>query len=166
MAERSFDTSQAEAVTTAFEKENVDFLFIGKGAAILMGYPSATLDVDLFLPRAAENGQKVVRAIKALGFELTESQAAEIIRGKDFVQLKNGPFDLDLIYAPDGLPEYEKVKARSIMIDNFPVVSLSDIIASKEATGRQKDQIDLPMLKSFQRVYEQEQIRRSQAESL
>jgi hypothetical protein len=160
MGEERFDISQAEALTTAFEHESVDFLFIGKGAAIIMGYPSATLDVDLFLPKSPENGQKVVRALKKLGFKLTESQAAEIIRGKDFIQL-NGPFDLDLIHAPDGLPEYEKVKARSVKIDNFPLVSLPDIIKSKEATHRQKDLMDLPMLRAFQRVYDQEQTLRN-----
>ena len=42
-------------------------------------------------------------ALLELGFELTAEQCAEIRRGKDFVQLKNGPFDLDLIFAPDGI---------------------------------------------------------------
>ena len=38
-------------------------------------------------------------------------------------------------------------------------MSLSDIIASKEAAGRIKDQMDLVLLKAFQEVYEQEQLR-------
>ena len=158
MGEERFDVSQAETLVDAFQRENVEFLFIGKGAAILMGYPSTTLDVDLFLPKDPENGRKVVRALRAIGFVLTESQAVEIIRGKDFVQL-NEPFDLDLIHAPDGLPEYGKVKARSIRIEKFPLVCLADIIASKEATGRQRDRLELPLLRAFQRVYEQEQQR-------
>ena len=33
-------------------------------------------------------------------------QAEEILRGKDFIQLKNGPFDLDLIFAPDGIESF------------------------------------------------------------
>ena len=114
--------------------------------------------MDLFLPKDPENGRKVVRSLRAIGFVLTESQAVEIIRGKDFVQL-NEPFDLDLIHAPDGLPEYDKVKARSIRIEKFPLVCLADIIASKEATGRQRDRLELPLLRAFQRVYEQEQQR-------
>ena len=110
MGEERFDVSQAETLVDAFQRENVEFLFIGKGAAILMGYPSTTLDVDL-------------------------------------------------IHAPDGLPEYGKVKARSIRIEKFPLVCLADIIASKEATGRQRDRLELPLLRAFQRVYEQEQQR-------
>ncbi len=35
-------------------------------------------------------------ALRELGFALTPEQSAEIERGKDFVQLKNGPFDLDI----------------------------------------------------------------------
>ena len=35
------------------------------------------------------------------GVKVSDSQAAEVVRGKDFIQLKNGPFDLDLVFAPD-----------------------------------------------------------------
>ena len=42
------------------------------------------------------NTRAIVQALRELGFALTSEQSAEIERGKDFVQLKNGPFDLDL----------------------------------------------------------------------
>jgi hypothetical protein len=158
MPEERFDVSHVEALTQAFRAQQVDFLIMGKGAAIIMGYPATTLDVDLFLPKSPENGAKVVAALQALGFPLTESQISEIVRGKDFVQL-NGPFRLDLVHAPDGLPDYETVRKRSVTIDQYPLVSLRDIIASKEAAGRIKDQMDLALLKAFQEVYEQEQLR-------
>lgn len=35
-------------------------------------------------------------SLRELGFSLSESQAEEIRRGKDFVQLRDGAFDLDL----------------------------------------------------------------------
>ena len=158
MPEERFDVSHVEALTRVFRAHQVDFLIFGKGAAIIMGYPAATLDVDLFLPKSPENGAKVVAALQSLGFPLTQSQIAEIVRGKDFVQL-NGPFRLDLVHAPDGIPDYQTVKARSIIIDQYPLVSLRDIIASKEAAGRIKDLMDLALLKAFQEVYEQEQRR-------
>ena len=158
MPEERFDVSHVEALTHAFRAQQVDFLIMGKGAAIIMGYPATTLDVDLFLPKSPQNGAKVVSALQSLGFPLTENQMSEIVRGKDFVQL-NGPFRLDLVHAPDGLPDYETVKRRSVTIDQYPLVSLRDIIASKEAAGRIKDQMDLALLKAFQEVFEQEQLR-------
>jgi hypothetical protein len=48
-----------------------------------------------------------VQALHDLGFQVTEQQAEEIRRGKDFVQLKSGPFDLDLVFAPDGIEKFE-----------------------------------------------------------
>lgn len=38
-------------------------------------------------------------ALPDLGFALTPQQAQEVRAGKDFVQLENGPFDLDLVFA-------------------------------------------------------------------
>ncbi|TDI37835.1 MAG: hypothetical protein E2P02_21785 [Acidobacteria bacterium] len=66
-------------------------------------------------------------------------QAAEVSRGKDFVQLKNGPFDLDLIFAPDGIERFEDAWKRHVEIEGFPVCHLDDVIASKAAAGRVKD---------------------------
>jgi hypothetical protein len=43
-----------------------------------------------FVEKSADNGPRVVGALRELGFELTDSEAAEVARGKDFVQLKNG----------------------------------------------------------------------------
>jgi hypothetical protein len=40
------------------------------------------------------------------------------------------------------------------MHENFPVASLNDIIASKRASGREKDLIDLPLLEDFRQEYE------------
>ena len=153
MARPGFDPLQARTIRDAFRAEGIEFLLLGKGAAILMGFPGTTQDVDVFLPKSAPNGEKVVVALGRLGFELSDIQKGEIVRGKDFIQLKSGPFDLDLIYAPDGLPDYGIVKARSIEIEGYPLVRISDIIASKRATGREKDRLDLPLLEAFERVF-------------
>lgn len=40
------------------------------------------------------------------------SEAAAIVRGKDFVQLKCGPFDLDLVFAPDGIESFDEAWSR------------------------------------------------------
>src|SRR5439155_23902837 len=86
-----------------------------------------------------KNGKGIVAALRELGFDLTDTQAAEIVRGKDFIQLKNGPFDLDLIFAPDGIERFEDAWQRRIDVEGFPVCHIDDIIASKAATNRVKD---------------------------
>jgi hypothetical protein len=144
-----FEYAQAEELREAFGRYGVRYLFIGKSGAILLGFPDTTQDADLFLDRSPENGAAAVTALRQLGFELTEEQAGEIVRGKDFVQLKNGPFDLDLVFAPDGIETFAEAWLRRVEVEGFPVCHLDDIIRSKRATGRLKDRESLPRLEAF-----------------
>ena len=101
------------------------------------------------MDKSPGNGQALATAIERLGFVLTEIQREEIVRGKDFIQLKNGPFDLDLIFAPDGIEKFEDAWKRQVEVKGFPVCHPDDIIASKQATGRLKDRESLPRLRAF-----------------
>ena len=101
-----------------------------------------------------ENGKKIVDALRELEFEISEKEAVNIIKGVDFVQLKNGPFDLDLVFAPDGIESFETAKKRMIIVVGFPIANIRDIIASKRASGREKDLNDLPLLEDFQEEFE------------
>lgn len=149
----AFDYRQAEEIRDAFARHGCRYLFIGKSGAILLGYPDTTQDADLFAERDAENGRRLVAALGELGFALTEQQAEEIERGKDFVQLKNGPFDLDLVFAPDGIERFADAWARRIDVQGFPVCHIDDIIRSKEAARRKKDAEALPRLRSFREYW-------------
>ena len=91
-------------------------------------------------------------ALREIGFAIDDDQASQIRGGKDFVQLKNGPFDLDIIFAPDGIERFEDAWIRRVVVEGFPVCHIDDIIASKVATNRQKDRESLPRLESF-RMY-------------
>ena len=97
----AFEYRQAEEIRDAFAQHGVRYLFIGKSGAILLGFPDTTQDADVFVERTVVNGQSLVNALQQLGFALTELETSEIRRGKDFVQLKNGPFDIDLVFAAD-----------------------------------------------------------------
>jgi hypothetical protein len=145
----AFDYAQAEEIRDAFARHRVRYLFIGKSGAILLGFPDTTQDADLFLDRAGGNGTRAVAALRELGFDLAAGEADEVARGKDFVQLKNGPFDLDLVFAPDGIETFHEAWDRHVDIEGFPVCSIDDIIASKRAAGRVKDRESLPRLIAF-----------------
>jgi hypothetical protein len=144
-----FDYPQAQDIREVFARHGVRYLFIGKSGAILLGFPDTTQDADVFVEKTAENGAALARALLELGFQLTPEQTDEIRRGKDFVQLKNGPFDLDLIFAPDGIESFAEAWGRHIEADGIPVCHPDDIIASKEAAHRIKDRESLPRLKAF-----------------
>lgn len=148
-----FEYSQAEEVRNAFARHGVRYLFIGKSGAILLGYPDTTQDADLFIEKGEGNGLAATRALRELGFELTDAQADEIRRGKDFVQLRNGPYDLDLVFAPDGIETFEAAWRRRVEVEGFPVCHPDDIIRSKEAANRVKDRESLPRLRAFREYW-------------
>jgi hypothetical protein len=148
-----FEYAQAEEVRDAFARHGVRYLFIGKSAAILLGFPDTTQDADLFVKKTEANGAATATALRDLGFELTDAQSDEIRHGKDFVQLKNGPFDLDLVFAPDGIETFEDAWRRRVDVDGFPVCHPDDIIRSKEAANRVKDRESLPRLRAFREYW-------------
>ena len=88
-------------------------------------------------------------ALTDLGFPLTAEHRLDIERGKDFVQLRYGPFDLALVFAPDGIETFTEADRRALTVDGMRVCHIDDIIRSKEATGRVKDRESLPRLKAF-----------------
>lgn len=134
----AFEYRQAQEIRDACQRHGVRYLFIGKSGAILLGFPDTTQDADLFVQRSPENGRALVAALRELGFALTDEQAQDIERGKDFVQLKNGPFDLYLVFAPDGIERFEDAWQRRVDVEGFPVCHIDDIIASKAASNRQR----------------------------
>lgn len=154
MSRPDFHPLQAEEIARAFQEAGVEYLFLGKSGAILLGFPGTTQDVDVFPARTQDNGRRIAGALRKIGFEISGELENEILAGKDFVQIKNGPFDVDLVFAPDGIDNFNDAQARGVTVGIFRVANLKDIIASKRASGRQKDMLDLPLLESFRVEYE------------
>jgi hypothetical protein len=149
----AFEYRQAQEIRDRFQRHGIRYLFLGKSGAILLGFPDTTQDADLFVEKTPENCAALVAALRELGFALNDTQADEVTRGKDFIQLKNGPFDLDLIFAPDGIERFTDAWNRRVDIEGFPVCHIDDIIASKAAANRQKDLESLPRLRSFREYW-------------
>src|SRR5512146_1439034 len=76
---REFHPLQAEEIARAFQEERVDYLFIGKSGAILLGYPGTTQDVDVFPDRSPENGRRIVAALRKIGFDIHQELEREIV---------------------------------------------------------------------------------------
>ncbi len=144
-----FEYRQAEEIAAAFARHGVRYLFLGKSGAVLLGFPDTTQDADIFVEKSPANGGALVAALADLGFPLTPEHRAEIGRGKDFVQVRYGPFDLDLVFAPDGIESFAEADRRAVTVEGLRVCHLDDIIRSKEAAGREKDLESLPRLRAF-----------------
>lgn len=149
----AFEYRQATEIRDVFSRHGVRYLFIGKSGAILLGYPDTTQDADLYLDKSPANARAVVAALKELGFALGDREAYELERGKDFVQLRHGPFDVDLVFAPDGIERFADAWERRVDVEGFPVCHPDDIIASKAAANRLKDRESLPRLRAFREYW-------------
>ncbi len=136
------------------KKHGVDYLVIGKVAAILQGFTDTTQDIDIFAEKTRANGAALVKALRETGFTIKEQEQAEIEQGKDFVQLTNGPFRIDLVFAPSGIERFNDAWRRGRDIEGFPVCNIKDVIASKRSANREKDREALPRLEDFRRYLE------------
>ncbi len=137
-------------IVEVFKKHKIKYLFIGKGGAILYGYPGTTQDIDIFPKKSVENCRNLVEALKELEFKLDKTLEQGIIAGKDFIQIRGGPFPLDIVFAPDGIESFDEAeKCSNLVDDRFPCASIEDIIKSKKAAKRQRDREELPRLEAF-----------------
>lgn len=149
------EASDAVKVRDAMQRHGVEYLVIGKMAAILQGFSDTTQDVDIFVENVPDNNARLLKALGELGFELEEELIDTIRRGDDWVQLR-GPVDIDIVFAPDGIERYEDARNRARQIDGHPVCALDDVIKSKEAADRRKDRESLPRLRNFKIFIEQQ----------
>ncbi len=92
-----FNPLQAQEVATAFAEAGVDYLFIGKGGAILLGFPGTTQDVDVFPCKDEENGRRIVAAVRKLGFVIDDSVERDIIASKRASNRMKDRMDLHLL---------------------------------------------------------------------
>ena len=145
-----FSNQLLEDLAKVFAKHRVQYLIIGKFGAVIYGFPDTTQDVDIFPRKTSENGRRIVDAFKELGFPVDQKLAEAIVAGKDFIQIRSGLFDIDLIFAPDGLESFEDAEKRSSLVEGkYPVASIEDIIKSKRLASRQKDKEVLGRLEAF-----------------
>lgn len=138
-----------ERVRDVLGRHQAEYMFIGRGAAIIQGFSDTTQDIDIYPLNDPGNNRKLCEALREIGFEVSPQTEAEILRGKDFVQLREGPFDLDLIFAPDGFDSYEQAIKMKTESNGFPVLSIEGIILSKRAAGRVRDRESLGRLIQF-----------------
>ena len=129
----------------------VEYLLIGGVAVIAHGFPRTTKDIDIFINPTAENAQRCLQALLAIGFgtaTLTTPEKVvqtEVTIFKDFLRL-------DVLTRVKGL-EFESAWLRKVFFEVdqvlIPAVSKEDLIRSKEAAGRRGDLEDIEVLQKI-----------------
>lgn len=125
----------------------IPFLIVGMMAAVLQDAPVTTNDIDLWFPDTED--PKLGEVAKKCGGVFIPAnltfQMPPLLGGESFE-------NLDVVYGIQGLhsffEEYKNALEVEIMGIKVKVLPLERIIASKLATGREKDKATIPILKT------------------
>jgi predicted nucleotidyltransferase len=135
-------------ILIALVEQGARFLVVGAHAMAAHGYPRATVDIDLWIEPTPENAERVWRALAAFGAPLDalDVSRGDFVRHDMVIQFGLPPNRVDILTGVSGL---EFVEAWANRVDavvdgvRVPVISLSDLIENKRATGRDKDRSDI-----------------------
>jgi hypothetical protein len=131
-------------------EEQVDFIIVGAYALGTHGYPRATGDIDIWVKPNNINSKKLYKALARFGAPLDQIKMDEFsVEGVNF-QIGVIPRRIDIITKIDGVT-YEEADEDKIIVEieglKIPVISLDKFIKNKLATGREKDELDIKILR-------------------
>jgi len=133
-----------------FIEEKVNFLLVGAYALAAHGLPRATGDIDLFIKSDKDNSQRVYQALVRFGALVSGISKEDFQVGDLIFQIGIVPRRIDIITSITGVSFDEAFSSRIITEVNgikVPVISLDKLIKNKEASGREKDLLDVKILK-------------------
>jgi hypothetical protein len=131
----------------------VEFCVIGAVAAWLQGNPSVTLDLDVMPRRELDNAERLAEALNALAARPRGNEKTVELAGADFLGWKAQSFDtdagpLDVVPLAAAIGGFEDAATIELALGEFSVrvITIDEVIASKEKLGRPKDTAALPAL--------------------
>lgn len=134
---------------STFNENRVEFLVVGAHALAAHGHVRATKDLDVWVRPEPANARRVIDALQSFGaptHAVTESDFATT--GITF-QIGVEPVRIDIITAVDGLT-FEQAWRNRVTAEYggvpVPVLSRTDLIANKRASGRPQDLADVAAL--------------------
>jgi predicted nucleotidyltransferase len=131
-------------------EEKVDFIIVGAYALGTHGYPRSTGDIDIWVKPDSTNSKNLYNALSRFGAPLELIEADEFSTEGIIFQIGAAPRRIDIITQIDGVT-YEEADEDKIFVETeglkIPVLSLEKLIKNKMATGREKDKLDIKILK-------------------
>ena len=149
-----------ERMLQILQEHGVRSILIGGFASVIYGSPYVTTDIDVVPEGSPENLGRLSAALRAMNarvWNATESEGtpfdhdATSIAGVRVWNLVTDLGPLDLTFEPSGTTGYEDLARDAVRLEimgtEVDVAALADIVRSKEAAGREKDRLVLPVLR-------------------
>jgi predicted nucleotidyltransferase len=139
---------------------DVEFVLIGGYAAVIHGSAYVTNDVDVCAVLAPDNIEKIRKALADLKpvhrqshrkLSFLEVPAPGQALQNLYLETTDGI--IDIITSVLGVGDFARLRERAMRVDIFgvscAVISLEDLIAAKEALGREKDLLTAKELRAI-----------------
>jgi predicted nucleotidyltransferase len=149
-----------QEIFATLDRHGVRYVLIGGVAAIMHGAPHVTTDVDVVPEEGRDNLERLSAALKELNARIRIAgeaagvpfdHSAESLARVRIWNLVTDRGNLDITFVPSGTRGYDDlvrdVEPMTVRGIEVPVASLADVIRSKEAAGRDKDRLVLPVLR-------------------
>jgi len=151
------------SICRVLSERGVKFVVLGGFATVIHGSPVPTEDIDVIPSRDMQNLERLALALQQMNAAIrtsdgpvhTRIDAGFIASMPNMLNLVTDFGDMDLVFNPAGrLVNYEQWNEGAKYAQLEPglvvaVAALDDIIASKSAANRVKDQRVLPYLESL-----------------
>ena len=147
-------------VCNTLDEEKVEYLIVGGTAVAIYGYyrlstlPNGTIskkyDIDFWFNATLSNIDNLIKALTKLGIDLSELSDTVIVPKKTYLRYEFENFKIDFLPLINGVENFLSAYRNKFIlnIDNVKinVISLTDLISNKNATGRAKDLEDVKIL--------------------
>lgn len=117
--------------------------------------PRFTKDLDILIATDTENANSVYTALKEFGAPLANLTADDFTHQDYFYQMGVPPLRVDIMMSIPGLSFEDAWNNLEIVVISdrkIPFISRSDLIRTKEASGRPQDKIDVDKLKEAEKL--------------
>ncbi|HXV04841.1 MAG TPA: hypothetical protein VFP23_02925 [Solirubrobacterales bacterium] len=142
-----------ERLLRSLVEHKVDFYVIGAVAAWLQGNPTVTLDLDVMPRRDLDNADRLATALSELGARIPGDEVPVELEGADFLGWQSQRFEtnagpLDVVPYASAIGGFEDVATVELTLGDLSVrvLTIDEVIASKERLARPKDTAALPAL--------------------
>jgi len=132
-----------------FKKYNVKYLVVGGYAVMRYAEPRFTKDLDLLISIEKKNATAVYNALKEFGAPLAGLTVKDFSQKGYFYQMGRPPMRVDILMSIPGV-DFDDAWGRHNLLTisgiDINFISKKDLIASKKASGRPQDLIDVENL--------------------
>jgi len=141
--------NRLKGVFASLHSHDVKYVVIGGIAAVLHGVPRATFDLDILIEATPDNAQRLLDALAEAGLGTAALTSADEILANEITVFQDLT-RIDVQTSTPGLPfetAWEHRETVDYQGQPLYVVTRDDLIAAKEAAGRDVDLADVRQLK-------------------